>query len=61
MCVYYQSKKRLVNNPLWTRFVSQGVVCLHCVGCGGAWTFTVIFLIVSRGSTLIVSLNISFA
>ncbi len=27
---------------LWTRFVSQGVVCLHSVGFGGSWTFTVI-------------------
>ena len=28
---------------------------------GGSWTFTVIFLNVSRGSTLFVSLYISFA
>jgi hypothetical protein len=46
---------------LWTRFVSQGVVCLHSVGFGGSWTFTVIFFNVSRGSTLFVSLYISFA
>ncbi len=46
---------------LWTRFVSQGVVCLHSVGFGGFWTFTVIYLNVSRGSTLFVSLYISFA
>jgi hypothetical protein len=46
---------------LWTPFVSQGVVCLHRVGCGGSWTFTVIYLNVSRGSTLFVSLYISFA
>jgi hypothetical protein len=45
---------------LWTRFVSQGVVCLHSVVFGGSWTFTVIFLNVSRGSTLFVSLYISF-
>jgi hypothetical protein len=44
---------------LWTRFVSQGVVCLHSVGFGGSWTFTVIYLNVSRGSTLFVSLYIS--
>jgi hypothetical protein len=46
---------------LWTRFVSQGVVCLHSVGFGVSWTFTVIFLNVSCGSTLFVSLYISFA
>ncbi len=46
---------------LWTRFVTQGVVCFHSVGFGGSWTFTVIFLNVSRGSTLFVSLYISFA
>jgi hypothetical protein len=46
---------------LWTRFVSEGVVGLHSVGFGGSWTFTVIFLNVSRGSTLFVSLYISFA
>ncbi len=43
----------------WTRFVSQGVFCLHSVGFEGSWTFTVIFLNVSRGSTLLVSLYIS--
>jgi hypothetical protein len=41
---------------LWIRFVSQGVVCLHSVGFAGSWTVTVIFLNVSRGSTLFVSL-----
>ncbi len=46
---------------LWTRFDSQGVVCLHSVGFGVSWTFTVILLNVSRGSTLFVSLYISFA
>ena len=46
---------------LWTRVVFQGVVCLHSVGFGGSWTFTVIFFNVSRGSTLFVSLYISFA
>jgi hypothetical protein len=46
---------------LWTPFVSQGVVCLHSVGFGGSWTFTVIFFNVSRGPTLFVSLYISFA
>jgi hypothetical protein len=46
---------------LWTRFVSQGVVCLHSVGFGRSWTFEVIFLNVSRCSTLFVSLYISFA
>ena len=45
---------------LWTPFVSQGVDCLHSVGFGGSWTFTVIFLNVSRGSSLFVSLYISF-
>ncbi len=46
---------------LWIRFVSQGVVCLHSFGVAGSWTVTVIFLNVSRGSTLFVSLYISFA
>jgi hypothetical protein len=46
---------------LLTRVVSQGVVCLHSVDFGGSWTFTVIFFNVSRGSTLFVSLYISFA
>jgi hypothetical protein len=45
---------------LWTRVVSQGVVCLHSVGLEGSWTFTVIFFNVSRGSTLFVFLYISF-
>jgi hypothetical protein len=43
-----------------TRFVSQGVVCLHSVDVGGSWTVTVIFLNVYRGSTIFVSLYISF-
>ena len=46
---------------LRTLFVSQGVVCLHSVGFGGPWICPVIFLDVSRGSTLCVSLYISFA
>jgi hypothetical protein len=46
---------------LWTRFDSQGIVCLHSVGFGGSWIFPVIFLNVCRGSTLFVSLYISFA
>ncbi len=41
---------------LWIRFDSQGVVCLHSVGFAGSGTVTVIFLNVSRGSTLFVSL-----
>jgi len=43
------------------RFVSQGVVCFYSVGLGGSWTLTVIFFNDSRGSTLFVSLYISFA
>ena len=34
---------------LWTRFVSQGVVCFHSVVLGGSWTFTVITFNDSRG------------
>ena len=34
--------------------------CLHSVDFGVSWTFTVIFLNVSRGSTLFASLYISF-
>jgi hypothetical protein len=29
---------------LWTRFVSQGVVCFHSVGLVGSWTFTPYFV-----------------
>ena len=43
------------------RFVSQGVVCGHSVDLGGSWTFTMFFFNDSRGSTLFVSLYISFA
>jgi hypothetical protein len=46
---------------LRTRFVSQGEVCLHSVGFVGSWNVTVICLNVSRGSTLFVSLYISFS
>jgi hypothetical protein len=46
---------------LRTRFVSQGVVYLHSVDFGGSWTVSVIFLNVSRGSTLFVSLYILFS
>jgi hypothetical protein len=46
---------------LRTRFVSNGVFCLHSVGFGVSWTFTVILLYDSRGSTLFVSLSVSFA
>jgi hypothetical protein len=55
------SRIEFVFGCLWTRLVSQGVVCLHSVGFGGSWTFTVIYLNVSRGVTLLVSLYISFA
>jgi hypothetical protein len=44
---------------LRTRFVSQGVVCLHSVGLVGSWTFTVITFNDPRGSTFFVSLYIS--
>ena len=46
---------------LWTRFVSQGVVCFLSVGLVGSWTFTVIIFNDPRVSTLFVSLYISFA
>ena len=42
------------------RFDSQGVVCVHNVGLGSSWTFSVIFLNDSRGSTLFISSYISF-
>jgi hypothetical protein len=41
--------------------VSQGVVCFHSVGLGCSWTFTVIIFNDQRGSTLFVSMYISFA
>jgi hypothetical protein len=40
---------------------SNGVFCLQSVGFGVSWTFTVIFLNDSRGSTLFVSQYTSFA
>ena len=43
------------------RFVSLGVVCSHSVGLGCSWTFTVIIFNDPRGSTLFVSMYISFA
>ena len=46
---------------LWIPVVSQGVVCFHIVGLGCSWTFTVIIINATRGSTLFVSMYISFA
>ena len=46
---------------LRTQFVRQGVVCFHSVGLVVSWSFTVIIFNDSRGSTLFVSLYISFA
>ena len=43
------------------RFVSQGVVCSHSTTLGCSWTFTVIIFNDPRGSTLFVSMYISFA
>ena len=43
------------------RFVSQGGVCFHSVDLGCSWTLTVIIFNDPRGSTLFVSIYISFA
>ena len=45
---------------LWTRFVSQVVVCFHSVGLVGSWTLTVLIFNDPRDSTLFVSLYILF-
>jgi hypothetical protein len=46
---------------LWIPVVRQGVDCFYSVGLGCSWTFTVIILNDQRGSTLFVSMYISFA
>ena len=54
-------KKKAEAKVLWIHVVSQGVDCFYSVGLGCSWTFTVIFLNDQRGSTLFVSMYISFA
>jgi hypothetical protein len=46
---------------LWILVVSQGVVCVFSAGLGCSWTFTVIIFDDQRGSTLFVSMYMSFA
>ena len=46
---------------LWIPVVRQGVDCFYSVGLGCSWTFTVIIINDPRGSTLFVSMYISFA
>jgi hypothetical protein len=46
---------------LWIPVVSQGVACFHSVDLGCSWTFTVIIFNDPRGSTLFVTMYISFA
>jgi hypothetical protein len=46
---------------LWIPVVSQGVDCFHSVVLGCSWTFTVIIINDPCGSTLFVSMYLSFA
>jgi hypothetical protein len=46
---------------VWIPVVSQGVDCFCSVGLGCSWTFTVIIFNDQCGSTLFVSMYISFA
>ena len=55
------NKKPFPGSLSTDRLDSQSVVCVHSVGLGSSWLVLVIFLNVSRGSTLFMSLYISFA
>ncbi len=46
---------------LWIPVVRQGVDCFYSVDLGCSWTFTLIIFNDQRGSTLFVSMYISFA
>ena len=63
MTLPYQSVSRIEFHVccLWIPVVSQGVDCFYSVGLGCSWTFTVIIFNDQRGSTLFVSMYISFA
>jgi hypothetical protein len=63
MTLPYQGVSRIEFHVccLWIQVVSQGVDCLHSVGLGCSWTFTVIIFNDQRCSTLSVSMYLSFA
>ena len=43
------------------RLDSQSLVCVHSVGLRFSWLFLTVFLIISRGPTLFISMYVSFA
>ncbi len=63
MTLPYQGVSRIEFHVccLWIPVVRQGVDCFYSVGLGCSWTFTVIIFNDQRGSTLFVSMYISFA
>jgi hypothetical protein len=63
MTLTYQGVSRIEFHVccLWIPVVSQGVDYLHSVGLRVSWTFTVIIFNDQRGSTLSVSMYLSFA
>ena len=63
MTLSYQGVSRIEFHVccLWILVVSQGVDCVYSVDLGCSWTFTMIIFDGQRGSTLFVSVYISFA
>ena len=63
MTLPYQGVSRIEFHVccLWIPVVGQGVDCFYSDGLGCSWTFTVIIFNDQRGSTLFVSMYISFA
>jgi hypothetical protein len=63
MPVFYQGGSRIEFHVccLWIPVVSQGVDCFYSVDLGCSWTFTVIIINDPRGSTLFVSMYLSFS
>ena len=63
MTLPYQGVSRIEFHVccLWIPVVRQGVDCFYSVGLGFSWTFEVIVFDDQRGSTLFVSVYISFA
>ena len=63
MTLPYQGVSRIEFHVfcLWIPVVSQGVDCFYSGGLGCSWTFTVIIFNDQRGSTLFVSMFVSFA
>ena len=63
MTLPYQGVSRIEFHVccLWIPVVRQGVDCFYSVDLGCSWTFTVIIFNDQRGSTLFVSMYLSFA